>query len=104
MTIIKCLAEKIEEELHDAKEYINLAMKWKAESPETAELFYSLSTEEMGHMERLHKAVQEIIERYRAKHGEPPKDMMTLYNYLHEKHMETATHIKVMQGMYKMQE
>ena len=101
MTIIKCLAEKVEDELKDAEEYIDLAMQWKSEQPDAAELFYELSTEEMGHMERLHQEVTEIIEDYRQKHGEPPKDMMTLYNYLHEKHIAKATMIKVKQGMYK---
>ena len=103
MKIIKCLSEKIEDELQDASSYVDLAMKWKNEHPEVAELFYTLSTEERGHMEQLHQAVQDIITEYRNKNGEPPKDMMVLYNYLHEKHIETATQIKVKQGMFKMQ-
>lgn len=103
MNIIKCLADKIEDELKDASDYVDLAMKWKGENPEAAELFYNLSTEEMGHMEQLHQEVQNIITEYRQKNGEPPKEMMVLYNYLHEKHIETATQIKVKQGMFKMQ-
>ena len=101
MTIIKCLSEKIEEELHDADAYIDLAMKWKAEQPDTSELFYELSTEEIGHMNKLHQNVTELIELYRQKHGEPPKGMMELYNYLHEKHIAEAMRIKVKQGMFK---
>ena len=104
MKIIKCLSEKIDEELHDASEYIDLAMKWKDDEPDTADLFYELSTEEMGHVDKLHEEVQELIDEYRKQHGEPPKEMMVLYDYLHEKHIQTATHIKVKQGMYKMQE
>ena len=101
MKIIKCLSEKIEEELHDADAYIDLAMKWKTEEPDTAELFYTLSLEEMGHMDKLHDEVTALIKDYREKNGEPPKDMMTLYNYLHEKHIGMATMIRVKQGMYK---
>ena len=101
MKIIMCLAEKIEEELEDANTYIDLAMKWKAEEPETADLFYQLSTEEMGHMEKLHQEVVELINDYRKEHGEPPKEMMTLYDYLHGKHMKTATQVQIKQGMYK---
>lgn len=101
MKVIKCIAEKIEEELEDANAYIDLAMKWKAEAPETADLFYELSTEEMGHMEKLHQEVTELINDYKKDHGEPPKDMMTLYDYLHEKHIKTATQIKIKQAMYK---
>ena len=104
MKIIKCISEKIEDELHDAEAYIELAMKWKSEQPETADLFAELSGEEMGHMEKLHEAVERLITQYGQQHGEPPKDMMTLYEYLHEKHIAAATRIKVMQGMYEMQE
>ena len=104
MRIIKCLADQISDELEDAQKYIELAMKWRSEQPETADLFYELSKEELGHMEKLHDAVQELIEKIRDEEGEPPKDMMTLYEYLHEKHIEEATEIKVKQGMYQMME
>lgn len=101
MKIIKCISEKIDDELKDAEAYIDLAMKWKTEEPDTADLFYTLSTEEMGHMEKLHEEVTELIDEYRKEHGEPPKDMMVLYDYLHEKHIGKATEIRVKQGMFK---
>lgn len=101
MKIIKCLSEKIQDELQDAADYIDLAMKWKQDEPDTADLFYELSVEEMGHMEKLHKEVADLIEDYRNKNGEPPKDMMVLYEYLHEQHIKLATQIRVKQGMYK---
>lgn len=102
MKVIECLAEKIEEELHDAQEYIELAAKWKTEQPNVADLFCELSSEEMGHVDKLHQMVQELIAEYRSKRGEPPKEMMVLYDYLHEKHIAKATEIKVKQGMYQM--
>lgn len=101
MKIIKCLSEKIGEELNDADAYIDLAMRWKTDEPDTADLFYELSLEEMGHVDKLHKEVSELIEEYRKEHGEPPKEMMVLYDYLHEKHIADATKIKVKQGIYK---
>lgn len=101
MKIIKCLSELIEGELIDADKYIELAMRWKHDEPDTADLFYELSLEEMGHMDRLHNEVVELIDEYRKENGEPPKDMMVLYEYLHEKHIGTATQIKVKQAMYK---
>ena len=104
MNIIKCLAAQIEDELEDAKKYAELALKWKEEQPKTADLFLELSTEEMGHMKRLHEHAQELIEEYREEHGEPPEGMLLLYNYLHEKHMAAATEIRVKQGMYKLQD
>ena len=104
MKIIKCLSELIEEELQDAGKYADLAIKWKEEEPAAAELFHELSKEEMGHMSKLHDMVQELIEAYRQKTGDPPKEMITLYEYLHEKHKETATQVKVKQGMYALQD
>ena len=101
MTIIKCLSEKIEEELDDAEAYIDLAMKWKTDEPDTANVFYELSTEEMGHVDKLHKEVTELIEDYRKDHGEPPKEMMVLYEFLHQRHVGKATEIRIKQGMYK---
>ena len=101
MKIIKRLSEKIEEEIKDADAYIDLALKWKAEEPDTAELFYELSTEEMGHVMKLHQNVSELIQLYRQKNGEPPKGMLELYNYLHEKHTAEAMSVKVKQGMFK---
>lgn len=101
MKIIKCLSELIEDEISDSAKYIDLAMKWKNDEPDTADLFYELSTEEMGHMEKLHQEVTELIEEYRKEHGEPPKEMMVLYEYLHEKHIGKATEIRIKQGIYK---
>ena len=101
MTIIKCLSELIEDELDDACHYVDLAMKWKHDEPDTADVFYELSLAEMEHMEKLHNEVVELIEEYRKENGEPPKEMMTLYEYLHQKHIGRATEIKVKQGMFK---
>lgn len=102
MKIIKCLSELISEELHDAEKYIDLAMKWRNDEPDTADLFAELSAEEMGHVDKLHDEVTELIEEYRKEHGEPPKDMMVLWDYLHEQHIAKATEIRVKQGIYKV--
>ena len=101
MKIIKCLSEKIREELADAEAYIDLALEWKSEQPETAELFSELSAEEMGHMSRLHDHVQKLIEDYREKNGEPQKVMLAVYDYMHQEHIKDAMRIKVKQGMFR---
>ena len=101
MKVIKCLADRIEEELNDAQTYAELAEKWKETEPETADLFLELSQEEMGHMEKLHAEVVDQIRVYREENGEPPKGMMELYNHIHHKQEEEAMRIKVKQGMYK---
>lgn len=101
MQIIRDLSDKIEEELEDACSYIDLAFQYKTIDQLTAELYATLSAEEMGHADKLHARVKMVIEAYRKEKGEPPKDMLTLYNYLHEKQMEKAIKIKVKQALFK---
>ena len=101
MKIIKCLSERIEEELDDAEEYIDLAIRWKAEDQRAADLFSELSTEEMGHVDRLHRLVADKIAKHRAERGEPPAEMMAVYNYLHERHMDHAAEIRIKQNLFK---
>ena len=101
MKVIRCLSRKIREELQDADAYISLAMEWKSEAPEVANLFAELSAEEMGHMIRLHEKAKDLIEEYKQEHGDPPKVMMELYREMHDQDMEDAMRIRVKQGMYK---
>ena len=101
MKIIKVMSEKIKEELKDAEAYIDMAMEWKKEHPEAADLFAELSAEEMGHVEKLHKGVTELITAYRETTGEPPAGMMAVWEYLHEQQIQNAMRIKVKQTMYR---
>lgn len=101
MKIIKCLSELIGDELDDAKGYAEKALRYREEWPNVSRLFAALSQEEMGHMEKLHDAVTTVIKEYRDRDGDPPEPMMAVYNYLHEKHIEKAAEVRVLQNMYK---
>lgn len=101
MKKIKLLMEHIEDELCDAHTYAELALEYRTTDPETAELFYKLSGEEMNHMNALHKNVVRLIEAHRREKGEPPADMMAVYEYLHKRAIEKAERVSVLQGMYK---
>ena len=52
-------------------------------------------------MNKLHAEVTEIIRKYREQNGEPPADMMAVYEYLHNEQIEKALEVKTLQNMYK---
>lgn len=100
MKLIQELCEHMEEEIHDAECYANMAIHYADTEPEAAELFFTLSKEEMGHMSKLHRLVADLIAKYRKEHGDPPPEMLAVYNYLHDKSMKHAAEVRSLQGMY----
>jgi len=52
-------------------------------------------------MNKLHKMVVDVIQDYRSNNGEPPANMMAIYDYLHKKQIEKAAGVKNIQTMYR---
>lgn len=101
MQIIKTLSEQIEDELKSAEHYIRMAIKEKEDFPQVAQMFYMLSTGNVDRIDKIHNQVVSIIKEYRMKDGEPPAPMMTVYNYLHQRHIDKMVEIKKMQQIFK---
>ena len=101
MKLIKKISELILDEIDMAECYAKKAVEYKEERPELARIFYNLSADDMAHMSTLHEAVVDIINEYRAEHGEPPEAMKAVYDYLHEKQIEEASEVKSLQAIYK---
>lgn len=101
MKIIKKLSDYIHDEIHDASKYAEAAILYKEEYPDAAATFYMLSVEEINHMQILHNVVTQIIAAYRKEKGEPPADMLVIYNYVHNKLIEEEKEVKILQAMYK---
>lgn len=101
MQIIKELSKKIRDELDDAEAYAKCALNHQTDYPEVAKLYYTLSGQELEHMNMLHNAVAKIINDYRREHGEPPAAMQAVYDYLHEEYIERTVQIKNLQSLFK---
>ena len=101
MLLIKVIEGKIGDELHDACEYAKLALEHKDTHRTLADVFYTLSQDEMRHSMMLHQEVVRVIEEYRKAHGDPPPAMQALYDYLHELSIEKSETVKRYQAMYK---
>ena len=102
MKLIEELSEMIEDEIEGAEDYAKKAVELKAEHRKLADTLYELSSEEMGHINRLHTEVVRLIDDYRKEKGEPPAGMMAIYEYLHKKHIDKVAEIKRYQDMYKI--
>ena len=101
MQIIQKLSDMISEEIGDSCKYAKCALKWKDDNRGLADVFNSLSVDEMRHMQILHGEVVKIIDQYRKEHGEPPAEMLAVYNYLHDQQIDDAADVKAMQMLYK---
>ena len=101
MKIIKKLTCLIDEELHDAEKYANLALRYKDEDPEISALFYSLSIEETKHMNMLHDAVTKIIKGIKKEDDPRTEGMKIAYDLLHEKAIEKEKEVAILQSMYR---
>lgn len=91
----------ISDELSDSEKYAKCALKHKDERPALAQTFYSLSVDEMKHVNMLHDEVTKIINEYRSSGNEVPVEMQAVYDYLHNKQIERATSIKIIQESYR---
>lgn len=102
MQLISKLSDMIEEELNDAEKYAECALKFKEEGKVSlSQAFNKLSLEEMGHVTILHEQVESLITEYKKEHGDPPEKMQGVYEYLHNKHIDHANRIKILQGLFK---
>ena len=101
MKIIQTVVDHINEEIEDACTYVKLAIETKDAYRSLSETFYGLSQEEMRHSATLHGEVVKLIEQYRRDNGEPPQNMLAVYDYLHEKSIEKAEEVKRYQQIYQ---
>lgn len=100
MKLIRELSECIDDEIKGVKGYAKLATKIKEEHPQIAETLFQISKQEGEHVNKLHDSVAQLISEYRKTNGDPPKEMLAVYDYLHEKHIDQFNEAKRYQDVY----
>ena len=88
MKLIKELSEMIEDEINDVRKYAKFALEIKEEHPALSDVLFGISRQESDHMNKLHDQVSKLITEYRETNGEPPVEMLAVYEYLHKKEIE----------------
>lgn len=91
--LFKEIAGYVMEELGDAEKYIKKAMCYKTSKPDLAQMFYRLSTEEMGHY------TVELAEIQKMANMNP--EMHLAYEVISEHSMDWERSIKMMQQMFR---
>ena len=101
MKLIRDLEEMIEDEIHDIKKYAKLAAKVKDEHPGLAQTLYNISVQEDAHHAALHNEVTKIVEEHRRTHGAPPPEMLAVYEFMHNRHIDKLAEARKYQDIYK---
>lgn len=101
MQIISDISDTIECLLDMAEEHIKCAHQIKEAYPSVASVYYKASLDEMASVTAFHEQVTALIEVYKKENGAPPERMMGRYEYIHEKHINKANKIKILQGLFK---
>lgn len=101
MKIIKHLVEDIQEELKGAEHYAKLATQYKDEDRALAETYAKLAGVELEHVDALHAQAVRLIKGQQAAGVATPAPMQAVWDWEHEKMVDTTARIKTMLSMFR---
>ena len=101
MERLKLLFSLIDDELADSMKYGEKAMHYKDTEPAMAELFYSLSLEELKHKSMLHNQLIKEMQSCIALHPEKEQEINAVYDVLNERQVEWENSIKMYHSSYR---
>lgn len=96
MKDIEWIVDAIDDELEDVEKYAKHAMKYKETDKLFSDTCLEIAKQELRHSEMLHAVAVSLITRYRAEHGEPPKDMQAVYDYTHKRYIDRVAKLKIL--------
>ena len=101
MDVIKKLLDLINDELEDAMTYAEKAVKCKATHPEMAEMFFSLSLDELKHKNMLQNHLQKAVKDCAEKNPERAEAVNMLFDFEMERNINWENSIRQYQAMYR---
>lgn len=101
MKEIKELACDIMDELNKADEYAREAVKHKDQYPELSQDYYRIASDDLEHVDKLHKEAVAMIDKAQRSGAEIPKAMTEIWNWFHELMIGKQADVRRMLDMYK---
>ena len=101
MDRLKLLYSLIDDELADSMKYGEKAMKFRDTHPAMAELFYSLSLEEMKHKNMLHNQLVKEMNDCIEKHPDKGPAIDAVYDLMNERQTEWENSIRNYQTAFR---
>lgn len=101
MKKIAMIVEDIREELRGAEHYAKLATQYKMDDVDLADAYASMANQELSHVDSLHSQVVRVIKKHRAEGNIPPAGMMEVWNFEHERMVDSVAKVKMLLEMYK---
>lgn len=101
MQEIKTLAKYIREELGDAEKYAKQALACKAKDRQLADLYCTLSRQELGHADMEHDQAVRLIREAESAGKAAPESMAAIWDWEHEQMAERKAEVLVLLDMYK---
>lgn len=90
----------ITDEIEDIKKYAEFACELKTEYPDIAESIFAISQQEEKHMTMLEDLTDKMMEKHKEKHGEIPKEMTVLCEYMKKCHLREYEKSRLVQQMF----
>ena len=91
--------ERIDEELEDAKEYAELALKW-SDSPEEARVLLSISAQELDHAQILQGLITRKLDWMKTHHHEDYSHVQMMESHRHARDAKRIKEVKMLHEIY----
>ena len=103
MKMIKQISDAIRENIHEAKEKINMAYKLRDHDRAAADWYKEMAAAHIGFNTNGHSVVTKLIEAAKAKEGSNPMmpGMMAVYNEIHADLIRESAEVQAMIQNYK---